>query len=342
MARARGIPVVCTYIDDFLLQGASAAACASALSRFLALLRQLGIAYGPEKISGPGQVVTFLGFRVDTLRAEISMDPSKATKLRVAVSAAAATPKSLAWLESLAGRLAWFSSVAANIRPELSAVYSCISAARQHGHASLEHAAATRLHAAITLASQSPEPIWCWRAPRPSVLLRTDASGDVGYGGHVGLRAFARAWRPSWASCRSMTARELWPAAEALRLWPFLFRHRVAVIAMDNSSAVFALCRFSSQCPRARRIIRLIISRCRALHCSIVPCHLPRLHNTVADALSRFPFSWSGSIPHSHADSRGTMAVSHAVDALTQLRHGAAVRRVLPRPRSSTVAPIGG
>ena len=341
MARALGINVVSTYIDDFLIAAPSRASAQWALDRFLSLLRRLGVEYGPEKVAGPSQRLPFLGITIDTARAELTLSPARASALRAALSAAAASAHHARWLESLAGKLAWYSVVAPGLRPELSAVYACISAAHSPAGARLSASAAARAIAAIDAAGANPEPVWCWLPPRGNVLLRTDASGEIGYGGHVGLRAFARPWQPSWAACRSMTARELWPVAEALRLWPALFRNRVALAATDNSAMVFALCRFSSGCPRSLRIIRLIVARCAALRCSIIPCHLPRAANEVADALSRFRFSWTGFLPAPPASASNAVAVRRAVHALAQLRDRPPIHRVLHRGGSAALAPVG-
>jgi len=154
-------------------------------------------------------------------------------------------------------------------------------------------------------------PITAWLPPQSAVLLRTDASGTIGYGGHVGCRAFARPWHRNWQGCRSMTARELWPVAEALRLFPSAFRNRAVVVAMDNSSAVYASCKGQSACPASHRVLGRLLQAAAACNASLFPVHLPRAYNSVADALSRFTRAWTGSL-----DSSGCPPQSCAAYAL--------------------------
>ena len=110
-----------------------------------------------------------------------------------------------------------------------------------------------------------------------------------------------------------MTARELWPVAEALRLWPHLFRNNIAICAVDNAAACFALCRFNSRCPRSHRILTSIHRTATALNTLIIPIHVPREFTPVADALSRFHHSWTGTLDASKPSPSSCVALSRAV-----------------------------
>lgn len=292
IARHRGIPVVAAYIDDFFIAADTEQKARTALTAFTALLTELGVQFGADKVEGPATRLDFVGVTIDTVDATLSLAPERARALVEAIQLAASTPQSPRFYESLSGKLAWFAPVAPSIRPLLRPLY----AVPTDRPSRLPRSKADPLVTAIRAAALQPAPIWKWRGPRRTVVLRTDASGTIGYGGHIGPKAFARPWTPSWRHCRSMTARELWPIAEALRLFPHRFRHTTLVTTTDNASSVFALCRASSPCRRSARILRLIFQRADALDCLIVPMHLPRTHLTVADALSRFSIPFTGDL----------------------------------------------
>ena len=298
IARHRGIPVVAAYIDDFFLAAPSAAAARIALTAFTALLSELGVQYGADKVEGPSQKLDFIGVTIDTVQATLSLAPARASALVDALRRASTAPQPPRFYESLCGKLAWFAPVAPNIRPLLRPLYGVPTDRPSR----LPSASTAPLIAIIHAATLHPAPIWHWRTPRNTVVLRTDASGTIGYGGHIGPKAFARPWTPSWRSCRSMTARELWPVAEALRLFPHRFRSTTLLATLDNSSSVFALCRASSPCRRSARILRLIFHRAHELDCIILPMHVPRTHLTVADALSRFSVSFTGDLRLEYRD----------------------------------------
>lgn len=299
IARSRGIPVVATYLDDFLLASPTAAASAADLAAFLALLRELGVEYGDDKVEGPSQSLTFLGVGIDTVQQRLWLAPSAVEAFSAALAAASSAPSiPCKQLQSLTGKLAWFASIMPHLRWYARPLYNLLPADLA-SPVSVPPAACTPLIAALRESLGTTAPILAWRTPAPAVLLRTDASGEIGYGGHIGVRAFARPWRPSWVSCKSMTAKELWPIAEALRLFPGKLRNRTLLAAVDNSSAVFALCRGQSACPPSQRVLGRIIAAAARLNCTIIPVHLPRAHNFVADGLSRFSRPWSGDLPPS-------------------------------------------
>ena len=55
IARHRGIPVVAAYIDDFFIAAKSEDETRTALSAFTALLTELGVQFGADKVEGPSQ-----------------------------------------------------------------------------------------------------------------------------------------------------------------------------------------------------------------------------------------------------------------------------------------------
>ena len=299
IARSRGINVVSAYIDDFLLAGDSHAAAAVHLRRFLALLDELGVAYGPDKVAGPLQSLVFLGVGIDTRSHQLWLEPSSVAAFTAAlISAAARSTVALTTVLQLTGKLAWFASVVPALRWFARPFYAATTAATT-SDVTIPPAAFTALLAALAAPSAHRVPITAWAPPATAVLLRSDAAGDIGYGAHIGLRAFARPWTPAWRACKSMTAKELWPIAEALRLFGPQLRARTVVVAMDNASAVYAICRGQSACPPSHRVLGRILALAARLHITLLPVHLPRIHNTTADALSRFSTPWSGQLPAS-------------------------------------------
>ena len=64
IARERGIPVAATYIDDFLLHAPNYASAVAARDSFLALLHELGVEYGKDKVEGPAQCLPLPAFHL--------------------------------------------------------------------------------------------------------------------------------------------------------------------------------------------------------------------------------------------------------------------------------------
>lgn len=67
------IPHVAHILDDFLLLDSRKQSLQHKLDTFLAMLKDIGIHIAPDKPQAPTQVLTFLGFKLDSLNMEIRL-----------------------------------------------------------------------------------------------------------------------------------------------------------------------------------------------------------------------------------------------------------------------------
>ena len=76
-----GITNIIHYLDDFLLCARNSQICATWMSEFLRLFKELGVPISSEKTIGPSPIVTFLGIEIDAKNTCIRLPQEKFTTL---------------------------------------------------------------------------------------------------------------------------------------------------------------------------------------------------------------------------------------------------------------------
>ena len=103
----------------------------------------------------------------------------------------------------------------------------------------------------------------------PDLEVMSDASGSLGFGAFFNGEWFSGSWVSSQAS-HSIAYRELFLVVIAPLVWGPHFARRHVLFRTDNKAVVYILNSRTSKVP------------------VLMHLHVPRIHNCIADALSRF------------------------------------------------------
>eukprot|EP00731_Ephydatia_muelleri_P018367 Em0011g407a len=200
IARAGGVRILYHYLDDVVLLS-KAEEAAEQLNLFLGLLLDLGMPVAPEKLEGPGPVVTFLGIEIDTLTMELRLPEKKLVEL---------------------GKLQHACKVVRPGRTFLRRVFALLSGAREGYH-----------HIRLNQEFQSDIAWWDaflegWNgtsmlADGPdeelvTVDVYTDASGSFGCGAFWKHNWLQFRWPGEWGG-RNITLKEILPVVLACAIW---------------------------------------------------------------------------------------------------------------------------
>jgi hypothetical protein len=325
MMAAAGFDACVVYVDDFLVVGATAAACQQALDCLLRLLAELGFTISPAKTVLPTQTLVFLGLELATNvdgrgLMEVTVPAEKLIRARaMADSLSGARVCTRRTLESAVG---YFQHLA-------SAVYSARAFTRRLVEAikAVPSSAAHPRSAVIpvTAAMRADLDFWQRFAHRfngkavvlsepimEQGFLATDASGTIGMGGFFNGASFAVGWlqlrrasRDLPEAMRSRNRRDLWPSLKkgegrdwipyremfavwwALLTWGELFRGRTITLHCDNMVVVDDLISMRARQPPLMKLLRAIFRLSAELDIRIVVVWISSEMNALADALSR-------------------------------------------------------
>ena len=303
MFLARGIPAATVLLDDHCFGFSTQAAAAAGLELVLELLQRLGVVVNDTKTVGPTQSLEHLGLVIDTVNCTLSMTPEKREALRLQLTTAAGSAEVPEGdLLSLGGRLQWFSQITPSLRWSAQIIRAHVSPEyRRHSSVSVCVDAELRMalqRGAHALVAHPITPVLTWRGfTGPAVLLRCDASGTGGLGGHVGVEAFAApgSFAPWYYDTHNMVARELLAAVYALNhVWNGKWRGRVVVLGMDNEGAVLAWLSGRSDNPLTQHVLGLLHDAVEREGLFLLTVQIPRELNIVADFLSHVNRHWRG------------------------------------------------
>lgn len=318
MMKARGIPVVISYIDDFLLAAPTESDCREALRIALQLLKELGVVVAELKTEGPAQRLEFLGVVYDTCCCSISLAAAKAIKLQSALNEVAclgtATSSSLS---SLAGRLLWFSQVRPFLRWLAQPLWTAASAMHPRAVTLTDDLRSVLKNAAASIVDCAPAPILSWHTSPldTAVLLRCDASGPHGAGGHWGHLAFTMPGFGWWKRSANMVAKELVPVVRALEVWGHRWRGKVVLVCLDNEGAVFAWNAGHSNNSLTQHVLQQLHLAVEAAGAFLIAMQIPRELNRLSDALSHFDRFWIGQASWTRGQLRTRRAAKGQVSA---------------------------
>lgn len=333
----RGLHVAVTYVDDFVVYAASEADGQEAISIIAAVGDSIGVLFAPAKFTAPTQRAQFLGVCIDTVEGSMSLPRDKLIRMYTDVAILRLcvhdhVPVPLHWFESLLGRLNWACSVA----PVLRLCMSGLWVAKHHAcRGSLVH-----VHS-ITAAVDALDTLWLTAAfhgsrlsnghvPRPLQLAyhlaRTDASGEVAFGGVVNDTAVWGLWSRSFVQSRPSSG-----FAEAYSAMCVLLHavhvmelHTCQLVLHTDSMALHLALLKGGSTPVSvagvegdgspgpspptrsrthacmRSVVNALLWFCHSRHIFIASAAVPREANTLADAITNaYTFEQACSVaPH--------------------------------------------
>jgi hypothetical protein len=295
MLEHHGVRVAGCFVDDFCLVARSKAELAVALDVTVRLMEALGLPTAPAKTSELLRSVVFLGMGLDSTSMTFSVSDDHrryaSDLLAEALERGSLTKRGL---QSLAGVLTWLASVMIEGRPRRNRLYEQLrrmSALPGSANVSLN----ARLRRQLfwwqsSLRSKRYSGSRCWSRrdeSRPLVLLRSDASGDLGWGLCAEGFHFSGPWPALLRGSSNMLFKEAFPVLIGLMLLAPHRRGAVFGSALDNAGAAFA---FNSMCCRdddTLGLLRMAAATLTATGCVLLSDWVRRGLNGHRDLLSR-------------------------------------------------------
>ena len=112
-----------------------------------------------------------------------------------------------------------------------------------------------------------------------------DVAGSLGFGAYYNNEWFSGAWVPSQAD-QSIAYKELFPVVVASHVRGSQWFRPHVLFRSDNEAVVHIL--LTSKVPCIMRLLRHFLSAAAHFNFTFTSQHIPRDHNNIADALSRF------------------------------------------------------
>ena len=116
--------------------------------------------------------------------------------------------------------------------------------------------------------------------------LYTDASGALGFGSVFGKHWCYGQWPDSWRH-RNIAFLELYPIVLSLHLWGDNMKNQRILFFTDNEALVHVINKQSCRDKDLMLFVRRLVLVCLANNICFKAKHIPGVHNTLADALSR-------------------------------------------------------
>ena len=121
----------------------------------------------------------------------------------------------------------------------------------------------------------------------PDLVVTSDASGSLGFGAYSWGEWFSGSSTTSQAS-QSIAYKELFPVVIAAHLWGPQWARRYVLFRSDNEAVVHILKSRTSKILDLMRLLRHVLPSAACFNFFFSSQHVPGIHNSVADALSRF------------------------------------------------------
>jgi hypothetical protein len=295
--RARGIPAICTFIDDFLLAAATRAALDEALAIIETISEQVGVQFSTTKRQGPATSIIALGICIDTeaMRVSIPADKWCTNALMLACVEQLLRndlPVPVPLLRSLAGKLRWACQLTSNAYTTMAAIWSALARGDAHSSQWLPAHQCRGVLQSVQwwLYHRTSHSVPLIRPVELSAVLWesaafSDASGSAGFGAIMGHDCIYGRFDAHWRQTSSSTHLEMYAVlATAVQLVP---RHskRVYIHRTDNSSVVSVIAKASQQ-RDLNQMSSALASYLESHDVDVVPFFTVREDNQLADALA--------------------------------------------------------
>ena len=282
----------CVHIlDDFLFIGRpNSQECYDALASFHVLAKEINLPVKAEKTVLPTTTLTFMGLELDSLKFEIRLPEDKLQNLRETIEQfTRKRTATLRELQSLIGLLNFACTVVPPGRAFLRRIIDLTKGIQKpHHYRNLDKEARADLKAwAIFLQNFNGRAIFhSGRAlTSHSLHLFTDAS-NLGFGCVFANKWFYGPFEEQWLNFH-ISVREFFPIILAVEMWGPLFTHTSIVLHSDNIAVVHVINKNTSRDPLLMKLMRRLMVASLKHNIYFHAEHIPGLHNTAADLLSR-------------------------------------------------------
>ena len=280
-------------LDDFFLASVSCQVGTSQLGLFLNMCESLGLPMAPEKTFWPQNVMSFVGYEIDTLERQVRLPEDKLEKCLTEIQKMLGKPKAtLREVQSLLGLLNFACAVILPGRPFLRRLFDWTIGVKEPWHhkrleKDVKEDMLVWLH---FLSAFNGKSIFPDRhiTPAEKIQFFTDAAGETGsgYGGIFRTAWFNGKWSDWWLE-QNITLLELYPIVVAVELWGPALRNKRILIRTDNQALVSVLTKQTSKEPLVMILVRRLVLFCLRFNLILSALHIPGIKNQIADALSR-------------------------------------------------------
>ena len=284
-----GVRYVLHYLDDFLLLGPPGSPKAEqALALTTRTCAALGVPVAEHKMEGPATELAFLGILIDTDKFQLRLPAVKLTRLRhLLLSWRSRRSCRRGQLESFVGHLSHAATVIRQGLIFLRPLFALLSTtARSQAQIRLNRAVRANLQwwdcylQDWNGASFFPQPL-------PSAHVYSDASGSFGCGAFDVERGwFQFQWPDGWAD-RCIASKEMIPIIVAAALWGKLWSGKHICFHSDNMAVDAVLTKRSAKDDHLLGLLRCLFFYASYYKFHYSALHIPGIHNTAEDALSR-------------------------------------------------------
>ena len=246
----------------------------------------------PDKTFGPDNIMTFVGFEINTIEEFVCLPADKVAKCKAEIAQPLGAKKvTLRRLQSVIGLLNFACAVVKPGRPFLRRLIDLTINVRS-----------PFFFIRVTREAKQDLALWdCFLKffngrslfvdqvifSTHELGLFTDASGSIGYGAVWGNEWFQGLWSSWWVK-QNITLLELYPIVVAIEIWGSQLMNRRVVLHTDNLALVSVLHKQTSKEPLVMVLVRRLVLQCLKCNLVLTARHIPGLENKAADALSRF------------------------------------------------------
>ena len=299
-----GISCMTHVLDDFLMIAKNHNTCQNHLVSFLSACADIGIPMAQEKTFKPAQVITFLGYELDSLQMEVRLPLDKLDKCQELIITCLRKEKiTLKDLQSIIGTLNFACGAVVPGRPFLRRLIDLtIGVSKPFYYIRLTKAVREDLNVWLSFLSQHngrsvllPNR-WL---PSDTIQLFTDAAGSAGYGAVLGPQWFYGQWDQQWQGC-NITLLEFYPIVVAVKVWAGDLENKSVLFYTDNEALVTIINSQTSKHPQILALLRDLVLSCLCNNILFQARHVPGKRNALADALSRLQVDkFKALAPHS-------------------------------------------
>ena len=278
-------------LDDFFLVESTEERAKQDLQTFLAMCQEIGIPMAPDKTFGPDQIMSFVGYEIDSLIQEVRLPQDKLEKCREQILSMLGKEKTtLKELQSVLGVLNFACGVVLPGRPFLRRLYDLTIGIRK-----------PFFKIRLTRRAKQDLEVWLkfleenngrWLIPKhklitePGLDFFTDSSKTIGFGAVFGNKWFSGVWSEWWTE-QNITFLELYPIVLAFEVWGSLVSHKEVTVHTDNQALVSVLNKQTSKEPLVMALVRRLVLNCLKHDIVVKTVHIEGAINIAADALSR-------------------------------------------------------
>ena len=294
---------ITNYLDDYLFVATVRSACNQQVTMFLQVCKKLNIPIAQGKTEWASEIITFLGFLLDTINQVVLIPLEKIAKGNDLIDEALNAPKNkitVLRLQQICGFLNFLWRCVVPGHVFMRRLYSGVSAKlKPHYH--------IRLTAEMRLDLK----LWKTFLAHPSVFCRpfadfaataiiwdtriyTDSSKNphLGCGGVHVNQWFALGWDPVFVKEMdpSIEYLELYVLVVGVHLWISQYANSHILIHCDNQAVVAMVNNTTSSCKHCMILLRLMVLQSLILNVKISARYVRSSLNQRSDALSRKKF----------------------------------------------------